>query len=197
VGTYAVTVAGTWTHVKPLATPRARGDRDFHLSADALTLAELLAGVERRIGRLRGPARFSGSRRRLNALRALPATRLSLAEAARAGATLEPGLVYRALSYAVHPSWTKGERFTVAQEILDDAYQTWYLTARDGAGLAVSPRAPEDGAAATVSMTRGTFDRLLRGEPVPRGERPGVRGDRAVVAKMKTWTDRAQGAGTA
>jgi hypothetical protein len=97
----------------------------------------------------------------------------------------------------VHPSWTKGERFTVAQEILDDAYQTWYLTARDGAGLAVSPRAPEDGAAATVSMTRGTFDRLLRGEPVPRGERPAVRGDRAVVAKMKTWTDRAQGAGTA
>ena len=32
---------------------------DFHLSADALTFAELLAGVDHRIGRWRGPARFS------------------------------------------------------------------------------------------------------------------------------------------
>ena len=193
VGTYAITVAGSRTHVKPLAFPRGRGEAEFHLKADALTLAELLAGVPRRIGRVFAPARFRGSRRRLKVLEALPATSLSVAEAARAGAQLEPELVYRALSYAVHPSWTRGERFTIAQEITGSTPQTWYLTARDGAGLAVSARLPTEGADATVSMPRETFDHLLRAEPVPRGSRPVVRGDRAAVARMKAWTDRAQG----
>jgi hypothetical protein len=193
VGTYAVTVAGGRTRVQPLAFPRPRGQADFHLTADALTLAELLAGVQRRVGRFVGPARFRGSRRRLKVLKALPETRLSVAEAARAGARLEPGLVYRALSYAVHPSWTRGERFTIAQEITGSPPETWYLTARDGAGLSVSTQAPPEGADATVSMTREAFGHLLRGEPVPRGSRPSVRGDRDVVARMKAWTERAQG----
>ena len=35
---------------------------------------------------------------------------------------------------------------------------------------------------------------MLRGEPVPPGARPVVRGDRAVVALLKAWMDRAQGA---
>jgi hypothetical protein len=192
VGTFAVTIAGTWTHVKQLESARPRGDADFHLRADALTLAELLAGVDRRVGRLFGAARFSGSRRRLNVLRALPATRLTLAEASRAGAALEPELVYRALAYAVHPSWSKGERFTIAQQIEGDPPQTWYLTARDGAGVSVSGKAPAGQPDATVSMTREAFDRLLRGEPVPRGALPHIRGDRTKVALMKAWTDRAQ-----
>ena len=42
-------------------------------------------------------------------------------------------------------------------------------------------------------MTREAFDHLLKAEPVPRGSRPVVRGDRAAVARMKAWTDRAQG----
>ena len=193
VGTYSVTVAGTWTHVKPLAAPRPRGESDFHLTADALTLAELLAGVPRHVGRLFGPARFRGSKRRLNVLKALSATSLSVAEAARAGAQLEPGLVYRALAYAVHPSWTKGERFTIAQEITGETPETWFLTARDGAGLAISSQAPPEGPDATVSMTRAAFELLLRGEPLPRGARPSVRGDRRVVARMKAWTEQAQG----
>ena len=130
-------------------------------------------------------------------LKALPATRLSVAEAARAGAQLEPGLVYRALSYAVHPSWTRGERFTIAQEITGSAPETWYLTARDGAGLTVSAQAPPEGADATVSMSREAFGHLLKGEPVPRGSRPVVRGDRGVVARMTAWTERAQGSSRA
>ncbi len=42
-------------------------------------------------------------------------------------------------------------------------------------------------------MSRATFDRLLRGEDVPRGERPVVRGDREAVAVLREWTLRAQG----
>ena len=125
-------------------------------------------------------------------LRALPATSISLAEAARAGAELEPALVYRTLSYAVHPSWTKGERFTLAQEITGGEPETWYLSARDGAGMTVSATPPDEGVEATVSMSRATFALMLRDEPVPSGERPVVRGDHRVVALVKAWMDRAQ-----
>jgi hypothetical protein len=94
----------------------------------------------------------------------------------------------------VHPSWTRGHDFTIAQEITSDPSETWYLTARDGAGVTVAAThaaAPD----ATVAMTRAAFDCLLRGEPAPIGERPSVRGDREVVDVMRTWTLRAQGAG--
>src|SRR6185436_11136124 len=138
-----------------------------------------------RIGRWRGPARFTGSRRKLDVLRSLPATSVSLTDAARAGAELEPALVYRTLSYAVHPSWTRGERFTLAQEITGERPETWYLSARDGAGMTISADPPEDGVEATVSMSRRTFGLMLREEPV-------VRGDRRVVALVKSWMDRAQ-----
>jgi hypothetical protein len=52
-----------------------------------------------------------------------------------------------------------------------------------------SGRAPD----AVVTLTRPAFDALLRREPAPRGERPRIRGDRAAVALLKAWTDRAQG----
>jgi hypothetical protein len=42
-------------------------------------------------------------------------------------------------------------------------------------------------------MTAEAFALLLRGEAVPSGQRPAVRGDRSAVARMKAWTDRAQG----
>jgi hypothetical protein len=125
-------------------------------------------------------------------LRALPATSVSLAEAARAGAAREPSLVYRTLSYAIHPSWTRGERFTLAQEITGERPETWYLSARDGAGMTVSATPPDEGVEATVSMTRETFGLMLRGEVVPSGARPVVRGDVRVVELVRAWMDRAQ-----
>jgi hypothetical protein len=42
-------------------------------------------------------------------------------------------------------------------------------------------------------MTRATYLHLLRGERAPSGERPAVRGDRAAVALLRAWTERAQG----
>ena len=42
-------------------------------------------------------------------------------------------------------------------------------------------------------MRREAFGHLLRGEPVPPGHRPHIRGDRAAVALLKRWLDRAQG----
>jgi hypothetical protein len=193
-GTYGVTVAGKRTYVEALERPRPRSKADFHLTGDALALAEMLAGVGHRIGRFRGRVRARGRRGRVSVLRSLQGASLSLAEAARAGAKLDPELVYRAFAYAVHPSWTRGHSFTIAQEIAGEPSETWYLTARDGAGLSVASSPPEGGPDATVAMSRAAFDRLLRGDAMPAGERPAVRGDRQAVDRMRMWTQRAQGA---
>ena len=117
VGTFAVTVAGGRAYVKDLEQPRGRREAEFHLSADPLTLAELIAGVPHKIGRFRGAARVSGRKRRLKPLKAIPAATLSLAEAARAGARLEPSLIYRTFPYVIHAAWSRDHSFTVAQSI--------------------------------------------------------------------------------
>ena len=185
VGTYAVTVDGGTARAVRLRRPRRHAD--FAVSADPLALAEWLAGAEVRIGRLRGRIRRRGSRRALAPLRALPQTTLSLADAARAGARVEPRLVYRALVQAVEPEWTRGHRFVVAQALPD---ATFYLAACDGAGLALLDAAEPD---ATVALTREGFDCLLRDEPPAPGDRPSIRGDRTAVATLREWVDRARG----
>jgi hypothetical protein len=191
-GTFSVSVTSGRTFVRPIDQPRSRGEAEFHLRAAPLVLAEMLAGVDHRIGRFFGDARIRGRKRRAKALKTLPACTITLVEAARAGAQLEPELVYRTLAYAIHPSWTRGHRFTIAQALHGDSPETWYLTADDGAGMSVAPtprgRTPD----ATVSMSRAVFDRLVRGEPINAGERPVVRGDREAVAHMTAWTRRVQ-----
>ena len=193
IGTFAVTIAGGRAYVKVLEAPRGRREAEFHLAADALTLAELIAGVPHRIGRFRGAARVSGRKRRVKPLRAIPAARISLAEAARAGARLEPALVFRTFPYVVQAAWSRGHSFTVAQQIAGDPPETWYISVGNGRGMEILTSPPEGGADATVTMTREAFGHLLRGEPVPPGHRPYIRGDRAAVALLKSWLDRAQG----
>jgi hypothetical protein len=192
VGTFAVTVADGAARAEALDAPRGRRHADFHLRADALTLAELLAGVDHRIGRYSGRARLKGRRRRAKALRALPQAQLTLTEAARAGALLEPALAWQALAYAVHPTWTAGLAFTVAHHLTGEETGTWNLTARDGGGLAVTAGEPPEPPAATVATSRAAFDRLLRDEPHPSGDRPAIRGDRDAVAALLALIDRAR-----
>jgi hypothetical protein len=190
VGVYAVTLADGSVRVVRLRRPRPRGQADLALTADPLALAEWLAGAEVAIGRWRGRIRRRGSRAALAPLRALPATDVGFTDAARAGARPEPLLVFRALAHAIDPEWTRGHAFTVAQTVGDE---TFYVTARDGAGLAVGPAAaPPD---ATVTLTREAFDRLLRAEPPERRELPAVRGDRAAVALLREWTETVRRAG--
>jgi hypothetical protein len=189
VGTYAVTLGDGPARVIVRPRPRPPGQAELALTADPLALAEWLAGRDVRIGRLRGPIRRRGRRRALAPLRALPAGTVSLTEAARAGARPDPGLVYRALAHAVPPEWTRGHRFTVAQA-LDG--ETWFVTADDGARLSVSATPPERPPDATVTLTREAFDRLLRDEPPLPGARPTIRGDRAAVATLREWAERAR-----
>jgi hypothetical protein len=64
---------------------------------------------------------------------------------------------------------------------------------RDGEPVRVERQAPAQPPDAVVSMSRSAFIQLLRDEPVVSGDRPMIRGDRAAVAALKRWTDRAQG----
>ena len=73
-GTFAVAIAGGRASVEQIDFPRPRGIAEFHLTADAVVLCELLAGVEHRIGRFFGPARVRGRKRRVKELRALAAS---------------------------------------------------------------------------------------------------------------------------
>ena len=171
IGTFSVSVNSGRAYVNAIAEPRGRREADFHLSADALTLAELIAGVPHKLGRFRGPARVSGRKRRAKPLKTIRTAGLSLAEAARAGARLEPALVFRTFPYVVHPAWSRDQSFTVAQQILGDPPETWYLVVGNG-GMRVLSTPPEEGADATVTMTREAFGQLLRGEPVPRRAAP-------------------------
>jgi hypothetical protein len=195
LGTYGIAIAAGRATVVTLDAPRGRPDAEFHLTADPLILAELLAGVDHRIGRFFGPVRVRGRKRRVKALAPLQTSTATLTDAARAGAALDPELVYRAFAYAVHPSWTRGHTFTVAQHVEGDRPETWYLTANGGAGLTASKTPPDPPPVATVEMSRDTFAKLLREEFVPPGQRPCIRGDRSAVALMHVWTQRARANG--
>jgi hypothetical protein len=189
IGTFAVFVADGAVRVQRITRRRGRGESAFHLSAEPHALARLLAGEDRKVRRFGRAARFSGRRKQLRALAKLPAARLSLADAVRAGARLEPSLVYRALPFAVPADWTRGHVFTVAQEITELAPRAWYITARDGVPLRVIEYAAGAAADATVTMSLAAFERLLRREPALAGDRPAIRGDHGAVAALKRWTD--------
>ena len=195
-GTYAISIDARRAAARPLREPRARDQAAFHVAADVVTLAELLAGVQKRMGRWIGSVKVHGRRRAAEALRdALVGADLDLAAAARAGAELEPDLVWRTLAHAIDPSWTRGHTFTIAQEITDPRPLSWYIAVRDGAPVTVGRRAPAQPPDASVAMSRAAFAVLLRAAPAPAAGRPTVRGDRAAVATLKAWTDRAQGRG--
>ena len=193
-GTYAISIAAGRATARGVREPRPRAQAAFHLTADVVTLAEVLAGVQKRMGRWIGSVKVQGQRRGAEVLRdALVGAQLDLSAAARAGADLDPDVVWRALAYAIDPAWTKGHTFTIAQEISGPRPLRWHVAVRDGAPVAIERRAPAQPPDAVVAMSRGAFSHMLRAEPAPGGERPTVRGDRAAVATLKRWTDRAQG----
>ncbi|HWK30431.1 MAG TPA: hypothetical protein VNS09_27945 [Solirubrobacter sp.] len=189
IGTFAISIDGGTATATPRERPRKRRDTRFHLSAEPLALAQLLAGDRRKARRFGRAAKLTGRHRRQARTlhEQLANASLSFADAAQR-TTLEPALVLAALPYAIDPAWTRGHRFTVAQRI---ASRAWYITAHNGSPLTVV-EGEERPADATVTFTRGAFDSLLRDEPPPPGELPTVRGDLDAVAALKRWTDRAR-----
>lgn len=191
IGTFAITVTGGSTSVRRLRRPRPRRQAELHVSLHALTLAELLAGRSRRVGRMLAPVKVRGSRRRLAMLGELAMVRCRLRDLAGAGAQLDPELMVRALPFAIDARDTDGHRFTIAQEIVDSTPSTWLVSVAGRRGLSVSAGPTHERADARVTMTRETFDRLLRGERPDRDRKPWVRGDFAAVDLLRRWIEAA------
>ena len=109
---------------------------------------------------------------------------------------IDPGLIYKALAYAIDPAWTAGARFAVAHAIEGPGGGTWYVIARGGdERLSVTRDAPAEGADATVHTTTAAFAASLAGDPAPAGEQPWVSGDIEAVKRLKMWTEWAQQGG--
>lgn len=191
-GTYAVTLNGGTASVRSLAAPRGRNAVDLQLTADPAALAELLLGSRSRVGRFNRELRFRGRRRSLELLEPVVHAELSLADAIRAGARLDPVAALLAMAVTVPAPWTRGHRFTVEHVIDAGRVRRVFLHARDGAGLhaATSFGGRPD---ASVRFTPETFHALLREERPAPGSRPHVRGNRDVVAVLRTWADRVLG----
>lgn len=187
VGTFAVSTAGASTLVSPVDRPRGRPHAGFHLRTDALTLAELFAGVDQRPRRRRGPVRASGSVRRARRVAASLETAISLADLVRGGATLDPALALRAFAYAVPPTWTLGQDWALELHV---GQRPLTILARHSGGLQTHEGPCEGKPDARVRMSADAFRDLLAGAT------PDLvaEGDEQVVRRLLTLADRARGA---
>jgi ribonucleoside-diphosphate reductase beta chain len=197
VGAYRVAIADGVATVTP-ADGSPNGTTDFILRTDAETLARLAAGTSPLRLMLGGRLRIRGKRRKALKLRRL-SDDVSMRDVARAGIDPDPDLVYRALAYAIDPAWTQGRRFTVAYEMRGDetgSGGTWYVKVDDGT-VGVTTETPAIEPDARVSLARGTWLRLVRGELSPnesmRSALVHVEGKMFPVTLLGRWIERSEG----
>jgi ribonucleoside-diphosphate reductase beta chain len=166
---------------------------DFTLAMDARTLAQMAAGASPARLMLEGRLRVRGKRRRALRLRSMAEGELDLAELLRAGAEIEPDLLYRALEYLIDPEWTRGHKFTIVYELDGNA---WQVEVRDGSRVTVATGRPNK-ADATVRLSMDTFRSLLNGEMTPteamQKDLTAVEGQIHPVTLLGRWMERAQG----
>lgn len=197
VGSYRVTIADGAANVVPVdQTPN--GATEFVLRTDAATLARLAAGASPLRLMLGRRLHIDGKRRKALRLRKL-SNGMSMRDVARAGVDPDPDLVYRALPYAIDPEWTRGQRFTIAYELLQNGTGpggTWFVKVDDGV-VTVSTEPPELAPDARVSLTHDTWLRLVRGELSPnesmRSALVRVEGKMAPVTLLGRWIERSEG----
>jgi hypothetical protein len=188
LGTFRVQLHAGATTVEPQAEPGGRREVDFHLEGPAAALSEFAGGGTRR--RPKG-THLEGSRRRLKKLLKELRDPIRLADVARSGALIEPGLILAALAAGVDPAQTAGHTFTVAWNVTGQRGGTWTVKVGDGFPT-VSEGEPEGGATATVHVAQGAFLPLLAGVAPPPGLQPSVTGNANAVALLRAWFDGAQ-----
>src|SRR5207237_7304673 len=114
LGTWLVSVDDGGARMEP----GRNGEVDFALSTDPAGLAAMAAGTSPLRLMLGGRVRIRGKRRRALKMRAMAnGDDVSIADAAAAGAEIDPDAIFRALEYLIDPEWTRGHRFTLAYEI--------------------------------------------------------------------------------
>jgi hypothetical protein len=198
LGTYRVTLENGRGSAAPLlaTAPSGSGEVQFRLAGSAESLATAIAEAGARRSLRRNRARIRGRRKHARRLLAVHGARLGLPEVARAGLWIDPGLIYKALAYAIDPAWTGDARLSVAHAIEGPGGGTWYVVARGrGERLSVTRDEPPTGPDATVHTTSAAFAASLAGDPAPAGDQPWISGDVEAVRRLKTWTEWAQQGG--
>jgi len=199
---YQLEVEGTGTWRVSVSDGRARvepgedGRVDFRLSCGPRELVELAAGSASPLKlAATGKIRVRGSRLKALKLRAMGNGGMDMGEVARAGARLEPDLLYRSLPWVVDPEWTRGHRFTVRYEVTGEG--EWFVTVNDGERLTVSREAPPWGVAGAARVTAEGYQRLASGELTPTAAMQDrvieVDGDIWPISLLGRWIDRGQG----
>lgn len=182
-----VTVGSGAIHVEFATAPRPAAEVDFQLVGDVARVARLLvAGPLRRRLPSRRRARIRGDRRRVAALDHLVGARLTLGELIAAGLKLDPLLTLTLASRAIDPTWTAGERFTLAHRDPDGTAPGAYLHVRDTKAPLVSAQPPH-GRVTTVLVCPA--DDLLA---VLAGRDARLEGDNRPLVLLRQWLDRAQ-----
>src|SRR5436305_3783575 len=166
LGAWTVSSRGDRADIAEASEGAELNGEAFAISTDPATLAQVAAGRSP-IGALaRGRLKLRGRRRKALALRRL-ATDAGPRDLARLGLPVDPDLVFRSLSYAIDPEWTRGHRFTVGYHLVGDGGGAWRVEVDDGRvrveqGLGESPDS-------IVRIRHSDWIRLLSGEITPSG----------------------------
>ncbi len=184
----AVTVAGGATRVALIPSPRASQDVAFQVRGDLAGLARLLAAGRPRWFR-RGLARVTGTRAALEAPARLVRRPLSLAQLHAGGVRLSPGTTFTLAALLIPPTWTAGERFTIAHREPSATHSGAQIHVRGGSSLTVTEGAALEPAATTVVCPGDDLLAVLGGAPVAGAE---VAGDARPLTVLREWLNRAQ-----
>jgi ribonucleoside-diphosphate reductase beta chain len=199
VGSYDVAIVDGNANVTSLdgnaSSPNGRNE--FELRTDARTFARLATGANPLRLMMNRRLRIRGARHRALALRKL-AGDLTMREIAKRS-NPDPDLLYRALPYAIDPTWTRGHHFCVRYTLTSDEAGpggTWYVSVDDGS-ITVTSDAPERGEDGAAILSRSTWLRLLRGELTPNAAfqqaLSDVEGSLFPITLLGRWIERAEG----
>jgi hypothetical protein len=181
---------GADAEIERAATPRALERVAFRASGDHAQLARLIvAGAFRRRIMRRGLARVEGARTALTAPAAILDAPLGLPGLYATGVRLEPRLAFRLVASMVRPSWTTGERFSIAHAAGSGEGALTYLHVRGGEPLTVTHTPPLGPVATTVSCRADQLLAVLAGDA---SADVSVSGEPGPLVALLGWLERAQ-----
>jgi ribonucleoside-diphosphate reductase beta chain len=194
LGAWTVSSLGGRTRVTEVLAGADLNGEAFAISTDAETLARVASGRNPVGPLMRGRLRLRGRRRKAMALRRLDPD-AGPRDLARLGHPVDADLVFRSLTYAIEPEWTRGHRFTVAYQLVGEGGGTWRVEVDDGTvrvekGLGENPDA-------IVRIRYSDWLALLSGEMTPpdamRLGKTEIEGRIPPVTLLGRWIDRAEG----
>jgi ribonucleoside-diphosphate reductase beta chain len=194
LGAWTVSSLGGRTRVTEVLAGADLNGEAFAISTDAETLARVASGRNPVGPLMRGRLRLRGRRRKAMALRRLDPD-AGPRDLARLGHPVDADLVFRSLTYAIEPEWTRGHRFTIAYQLVGEGGGTWRVEVDDGTvrvekGLGENPDA-------IVRIRYSDWLALLSGEMTPpdamRLGKTEIEGRIPPVTLLGRWIDRAEG----